>query len=77
MKKGELFMKKKYAFFVLTLTFILFLLNWTGVINWSWYLLCSPVWIYLGGLSGSIYQKIHMHNAVEHRKANNGWLWRS
>ena len=40
-------MKKKYAFLVLTLTFILFLLN----------------------------QKIHMHNADEHRKANNGWLW--
>ena len=70
-------MKKKYVFFVLTLTFILFLLNWTGVINWSWYLLCSPVWIYLGGLSGSIYQKIHMHNVDEHRKTNNGWLWRS
>ena len=75
-KEGELFMKKKSIFFVLALTAILFLLHWMDVINWPWYLLCSPVWVYLGALSGSIHQKIHMHDLDEHRKANNGWFWR-
>ncbi len=69
-------MKKKSALWVLTLTAVLFLLNGMGVINWSWYLLGSPIWIYLGVLSGRIHQKIHMSNVDEHQKTNNDLLRR-